>query len=97
MRPHSYIAFALLCAIAAAALGIVASRQAHAATDPAYLLIGTSPNPEVNQTLTVIRYGSMRECLSAQHAMVIQDTSRMKVTVTVRPFCTEERPTFWVE
>lgn len=62
----------------------------------AYLIIGTSPYPS-SQTMTAVRYGSMRECLRAAEQVVLHDTSKRLVKVLVQPYCTETKPSFWIE
>lgn len=93
MRPTSYIAIALAVATVTNVYALAQARS----EQPAYLVIGTSHNPRITQTITVVRYGSRLECEGTVSQIVLHDTGPKEVSVTVKPFCTDVRPGFWVE
>lgn len=61
----------------------------------AYLIVVTSPKPEIIQSLTAVAYGSREECENGLRLMAIKDTTPTKVKVTVAPYCTDKKPAFW--
>lgn len=63
----------------------------------AYLVLGTSPDLAISQSVHATRYGSMGECMRALSSIVLSDTTAKPVLVTFKPFCTDIRPEWWIE
>lgn len=82
----------LACIVTVVALAVELAKA-----DPAYLVIGTSPDPHIRQTIQMIRYGSKAECDRSISQIILHDTGPNQVTVTVKPFCTDVPPELWTK